>query len=386
MSVDLMKKTLEEFREATLAAAKAESKPELERLNQEIVKLGEQLSRMVVSAPQAIHGGDEATRSTKKLDLQMRAILKAVSGNEDKAELRDLEIGTGTSGGYLVPEEFMNRVMMQAAKSEVVAPNAMLFSGVGPKGNMPALGTEPTMSMVAEGGAITPATGANIVAQVAWALKEAAALIPMSRQIASAPGVDVVNLLSIIFGRAYAKLRNTQFTTGTGLTIYPQGFTVAVGGENTVAQAGAALTSDDVIDAFFALPSQFRLTAVWQMNNAALKLVAKLKDGEGRPLYLRADQLANVGGLPPTLVGTLLGRPVFENEDIAGAGTAADKTVIHFCDLQNGFVVFDGGPLEIATSDQYLFNKNQLAVRAVGNIDSKKVFGSSFANLTGVYA
>ncbi len=68
------------------------------------------------------------------------------------------------------------------------------------------------------------------------------------------------------------------------------------------AAASAAITVDEVLDLFYSLKSPYRKKAVFVMNDATVKAIRKLKDGQGQYLWQPA--------LTANTPDSILNRPV----------------------------------------------------------------------------
>ncbi|MCF3933294.1 phage major capsid protein [Acuticoccus sp. M5D2P5] len=101
--------------------------------------------------------------------------------------------------------------------------------------------------------------------------------------------------------------------------------------EVKAAAAGAAVTSDELIDMIYLLPSAFTQNARWVMNRTTQGIIRKLKDGQDNYLW----QPSYVAGQPATLAGY----PVTE---MAGMpDVEADALPIAFGDFRRGYLIVD---------------------------------------------
>jgi HK97 family phage major capsid protein len=82
--------------------------------------------------------------------------------------------------------------------------------------------------------------------------------------------------------------------------------------------AVAAITVDEVMDLFYSLKSPYRKNAVFVMNDATVKAIRKLKDGNGQYLW----QASLTAGQPDTI----LNRPVKTSAYVPNIAASA-KTI-----------------------------------------------------------
>lgn len=93
------------------------------------------------------------------------------------------------------------------------------------------------------------------------------------------------------------------------------------------------LTADAVIDLYYSLRQVYRgNNTAWLMNPATIQALRKLKDGNQN--YIWIDNIAN------GMVGTLLGRPVYESRFMPDFSTAGNKAIL-FGDFKKAYTIFD---------------------------------------------
>ncbi|MCW5252219.1 phage major capsid protein [Streptomyces sp. SHP 1-2] len=125
-------------------------------------------------------------------------------------------------------------------------------------------------------------------------------------------------------GRAIA----AHLATGTG-TSQPLGlFTNATAGVTGAAGQTTSVTYDDLVDLQHSIDPAYRGTAKWATSDAGLKVVRKLKDDTGRPLWEPSVQ----AGAP----SLLLGAPVVIDNGVPAP--AASASSIGYGDLRAAYV------------------------------------------------
>ncbi len=241
---------------------------------------------------------------------------------------RDLSIASATGGGYLVPTEFRAEIILYLIKKPVLR-NVCKVIPIPGKMEVPKVTTRPGMNWPGEN---TAASGTQpVFGTLNLSAKLGLAMVPMSRQLFEHAGVDVIGLLTQLFGDAFGAGEDTVIVNGTG-SGQPTGFRVHSSPSSItgVAQAGASLVADDIIGLYFALPSQYRNNATWVIHNNTIQKLRSLKDKQDR--YLWAD-----GGGFASAPATLMGRPVLEQNDIPtnlGSSSPANESEIWFGDFQ----------------------------------------------------
>lgn len=95
----------------------------------------------------------------------------------------------------------------------------------------------------------------------------------------------------------------------------------------------ATLTADAIIDLYYSLRQVYRgNNTAWLMNPSTIQALRKLKDGNQN--YIWIDNIAN------GMVGTLLGRPVYESRFMPDFSTAGNKAIL-FGDFKKAYTIFD---------------------------------------------
>lgn len=127
--------------------------------------------------------------------------------------------------------------------------------------------------------------------------------------------IDIEALVTRLCGTRIGRITNTKFTTGTG-TSEPRGIvTAAAAGK--VGTTGQTLTViyDDLVDLEHSIDPAYRNQpgVGFMMNDASVKVIRKIKDTTGRPIFVPGYESGSPGGAP----GTLLGRPIYVNQDMA---------------------------------------------------------------------
>ncbi len=153
-----------------------------------------------------------------------------------------------------------------------------------------------------------------------------------------------INMVADLFakiGERIARITNTRFTTGPGDgTCYGIVPTSALG---VTAAASTAFTSDELLDLIYSVDADYEnMGAKFMFHRNQLKLIRKLKDGEGRYLF-QADP---TGGSPPTIHG----KQFQLNFDMVSTTTSTDKVAL-FGAFQK-FLIRDVGSIEIVQLDQ----------------------------------
>ena len=128
-------------------------------------------------------------------------------------------------------------------------------------------------------------------------------MIKVSEELLNDSVFNLQNYIAKEFARRIGSKEEEAFFMGDGVG-KPTGIFNATGGAQVgvTAASATAITLDEVMDLFYSLKSPYRKNAVFIMNDATVKAIRKLKDGNGQYIW----QPSLTAGTPDTI----LNRPV----------------------------------------------------------------------------
>lgn len=132
--------------------------------------------------------------------------------------------------------------------------------------------------------------------------------------------IDIISMLNNRMGTRLGRTYNSGFTVGTG-TGQPMGWVPAssVGKVGTTGQV-STIIFDDLIDLQESVDEAYQgASCRWMMHQNMRKVVRKLKDGSGRPIWADSYEAGIKTGVP----AQLLGRDVAINNDMASPAANA---------------------------------------------------------------
>ena len=273
-----------------------------------------------------------------------------------------LQEGTSSEGGYLVPVEFERTLFRARDKVDPIFTLAGKLTLGALEKQVPYVASEGAAALVAEEGSFGDTDDA--FGQVVFHAYKFGRICKASDELIADAAFDISAYLAESFGRAIGKAEAGYFWTGTGSS-QPQGVMTAAGTGVTTAATGA-ITADEIIDLYYSLDKQYRDNAVFVFNNATLKEIRKLKDGEGH--YLWAP---GFDGQP----ATLLGKRVYTsaNIDIIAAG----KKVGVFGDFEAGYKIADRSGFNFKVLTELYAANGQVGFRGDARTDGKGILASS---------
>lgn len=265
--------------------------------------------------------GGENTAETKAFGTYLR------QGAVNPDEIKALNKATDTAGGYLVPDTFVAELLKNVVQFSPVRQYARVMSISSADVTMPKRTGTMTAAWVSETG--NRSSTQQTYGQVTLTPHEAACYVDVSNQLLEDSAIDIANEISLDGAEEFGRLEGAAFVNGDG-TGKPKGI-LAETLEEIVTAGAAAITADELINAFYDLPAFYRANATWGMNSGTLSAVRKLKTASGDYLWQPSLQ----AGQPELL----LGRPVAELPDMEDIG--AGNTPIVFGDFNQGYRIVD---------------------------------------------
>lgn len=190
---------------------------------------------------------------------------------------------------------------------------------------------------------------------------------------------DVVNIQDVLArsaARHIVEQVNAPLTTGDGSS-KPNGIITAAanGGTASGTANNTFFGPSDIIDLFYGRKAAYRRRGNWLASSTGLAKIRKLQDANGQLIW----QPSLVPGAPETV----LGRPIFENPDMAAVASAS-KSVL-FGDT-HAYYVRRVGTARVELSRDYKFNTDQLALKVVERIDGDLLDANAVAYLVSANA
>lgn len=232
-----------------------------------------------------------------------KAFWDAMRMNANPYEIRNaLSEGVDTEGGYLVPDEFETHVVAALEEENFVRGLAKVIQTSSGDRKIPVVATHGIATWLEEGKAYSESD--EVFDQMTLGSFKLGTFLKISEELLNDSAFDIESYLSGEFGRRIGAAEEEAFLTGDG-TNKPTGiFTTAE--EGLKAGAATTVTADELIDLHYSLRSPYRKNAVWVMNDSTVKVIRKLKDGNGQYLW----QPALTAGTPDTI----LNRPVYTSQ------------------------------------------------------------------------
>ena len=285
-------------------------------------------------------------------------VLRAIATGEKRRA--QFEIRALASAASTVPVTFADFIVVALTEGNPIYEGATkLRTTTGEQITLPRVTANQSAAFVTEGSTITPAD--PTISSITLYANKIASLTLLSAELVRDAGFDILGTVGRQAGAQIAFVAGSAMTIGTG-TVLPQGFVSAATGLSTATKAGTVTaTFFDALDlatVLYALAPSYRNTnTVWHASTTAVSKLRKLQDLNGQFVF----QPALAAGQPDTLLGYRLK----ENVHMAAVASASKSVaIIH----EPSYYVREL-PLESASSSDYLFNTNQIALRTLYGVD-----------------
>jgi HK97 family phage major capsid protein len=285
-----------ELRAAGRLAGKPDEKTEGDEVRAEEKRVFEKMIR---------HGVAELEPEERTLMLSKR---------DTSQEARALSGAAGNTGAYTVPQDFRDQLEIALkAYGGMLGVSDIMTTDTGAVLPMPTFNyTGVLATIVGEG--VTGGTDSSTPFGIAnlGAFTYRTPILPISYELLqdSAFGSDyIVNALSGSIGRAL----NAHFTNGTG-TGQPRGIMLdAVSGKVGLTGQTVGIIYDDLVDLVHSIDPAYRNSggAKMMMHDSSLKVIRKMKDSQGRPIYL-----PGYDGLAGAMSDQVMGFDAVINQDM----------------------------------------------------------------------
>lgn len=309
----------------------AEDTADYEKMEADVVNLGKEIDRLerqavldlelskptstaITNKPSQHQGQEKTGRASSEYKA---AFWKAMKNKHSFEVQNALQVGTDSEGGYLVPDEF-ERTLIEALEEENLFRQLakVITTSSGDK-KIPVVASKGSASWVEEEGAIPESDDG--FGQVSIGAYKLATLIKVSEELLNDSVFNLEQYIAKEFARRIGAKEEEAFFVGDG-TGKPTGIFNATGGAGVgiTTASSTAITIDEIMDLFYSLKSPYRKNAVFVTNDATVKAIRKLKDGNGQYLW----QPSVVAGEPETL----LNKPLKTSAYVPGLAAAA-KTI-----------------------------------------------------------
>ena len=350
-------------------AAYSRMEDELSSLDMQIGRM-ERLERreteleMPVNTPITARPGEpkQDQKKGRAADSYRKAFWNSIRTKYPTPEVfNDLQEGVDSEGGYLVPDEYESTLIQALNEETVIRQYAKVIQTSSGTHKIPVVASHGEAAWMEEEDAFTASD--ESFGQVNLDAHKVGTLIKVSEELLNDSAFDLEGYMRSEFARRIGDKEEAAFLTGNG-THKPTGLLNATGGAQVglTAASVSAITADEIIDLFHSLKTPYRKKAIWVLNDSTIKLIRKLKDGNGQYLWQP--------GIRDGETNTILGKPYHTSAFMPEVG-AGNKTVL-FGDLSYYWIADRSGIIFKRLNELFAGN-GQVGFLAYKRLDAKTV-------------
>lgn len=245
--------------------------------------------------------------------------LRDLIAGENRPEGRAQATSPDSAGGALIPEGFLNRLiesMVDYGPMNDMNIVDKLVTGSGNALPVPTVNdTSNKGRRISENTQVT-ATDISFSSKTLNAYKYSSDLVLVSSELLQDSALDTESIVRRLLAERIGRIFNQEFTLGTG-SDQPEGI-VTASTLGVTAASGSTIAFDEMFDLEHSVDPAYRKSAKvrWMFNDTTLKVLRKLKDGDGNYLW----QMGNVKDGTPA---TILDHPYSINQDMDSIGDSS---------------------------------------------------------------
>ena len=266
----------------------------LERQEQLDAELNRPTSQAILQTPTAPNLPKQTSGTAS--DAYKTAFWNSIR-NRNYTDIRnDLQVGTDSEGGYLVPDEFERQLIEGLQEENLFRTLATVIQTASGDRKIPVVTSKGEAAWMDEEAAYTLSDDA--FGQASLSAYKVGTAIKISEELLNDAAFDLPAYITKEFARRIGAKEEEAFFIGDGAG-KPTGIFNATGGaEDGTSTTGTSITFDDVMELFYSLRSPYRKKAVWVLNDSTVKALRKLKDNTGNYIWSPSVQ----AGIPDTIL------------------------------------------------------------------------------------
>lgn len=348
------------------------------------------------------YGVEQFTKQFNVVPAGENAVVKTPRGEVRKVALAE---GSGMTGGYTVPPQFMNELLTIAGEDAFIEPRCRVLPMTSRTAQFPMLdittdqaaGTSPYFggilaSWQPEAATINETEPA--FRQTEWVAWDLVLYTVASNQLLADNAIGLDALLTQLFGAAITWYKEFAFLQGLGAgSLMPLG---VLNAPATYSQSRAVSNRFVLADAA-AMMSRLQIrswdTACWVVHQSVIPQLIQMASGAvantASTTYIPGNAFAwfspfgdgrSMGPAAMKFPNAFLnGLPLFITEKVPSLGTEGDVMLIDW----SRYVIGQRLEMQIDVSPHYLFRNNQLAWRVVARLDGKPWLNGPIVDQTG---
>lgn len=297
--------------------------------------------------------------------------------------------GTTTEGGFLVPEEQLAEVVRVVQNVGLARRLLRVIKMNKREMRIPTNSAGPNVYWQSAE-LVAPSQSGVTFARPALVTRRLIAWDLFSLEVEEDAVPDIMDFVIDLFAEAVAKEEDRQafVSDGTGSEpftglLYVASIAEVTGetGDNSYDEVLTDATAyNKLIDVLNAADENVQRNGVWVMSQSVANLVRKVKDNEGRPLWL--EMVGNAGSMPNANPGTIFGRPYFTSFALPKVSDVAqdDKPFILYGDMKY-HAMGDRREMTVDTSTHAAFKEAGVILRVTERVAFTNLLTGPFARL-----
>lgn len=266
--------------------------------------------------------GPAASESRQLFAKWMRGGDRALSAEEWSAIRNTMSTTTDSEGGYTVQTDVASSVIeaLKAYGGMRSVANVVRTAQGNPINWPTSDGTSEVGEIVAQNASATD-EDASFGVKTIGAYKYSSKVVTVPIELLQDSSVDIEAFVRARLAQRLGRITNQHFTTGTGSN-QPNGIvTAAVSGKAGATGQTTTVIYDDLVDLVHSVDPAYRESPSvrFMMNDSSIKVIRKLKDADGRPIWTPSYDAGIRGAVPQEL----LGYRIQVNQDVAAMAASA---------------------------------------------------------------
>lgn len=323
---DTARDFLDSKRQANGTLSEEDSKT-YDSLEKQIVDLGKEIQRLerqaeieaemnkatsapILGTPGAVSSEPEKTGTAS--DTYRNAFWNSIRNRNWMDVRNDLQIGTDSEGGYLVPDEFERKLIDALQEESIFRQMATIIKTSNGDRKIPVVTSKGEAVWMDEEEQYTLSDDA--FGQASLSAYKLGTAIKISEELLNDSVFDLPSYIAKEFARRIGAKEEEAFFVGDGKGKPTGIFNDAGGAQDGVTATSANITFDDVMELFYSLRSPYRKKAVWVLNDSTVKALRKLKDSTGNYIW----QPSVTAGVPDTILNRPYKTSIYVPEVKAG--------------------------------------------------------------------
>jgi HK97 family phage major capsid protein len=297
---------------------------------------------------------------------------KRLDGLREKTEQREQSFGTGTMGGFALPEQFRPEIWQVDPQQAIVRPRATVLPAGDPPDarlTMPAL--DQTAAQNIYGGVIMTHGGEAItltetdahLKQITMEPKKIAGYIVCTSELLNNWGA-ASSFITGQMQKARIGMEDYDFLRGDGIN-------KAIGVINAPCAVNYNRAVNSAIDMVDITGMYARLkmggSPVWLASQTTIPQLVTMADAGTHSVWLASGGGTGQNGLALPMPPTLMGYPVIFADRLPGLGSKGDLMLV---DL-NYYLIKEGSGPDVALSTELLFLSDRVVFRITWRVDGK---------------